>query len=189
MAYPYYSYGFFDFNYVLQQWASVGLFDVILPIVLIFTVIYAVLERTKVLGGRREIDAIVSLVIGFFAVSNPIVTQLMMRIFQETTLGIIILLAFLLIIGIVVPEVKQEGFNLITLVGGFAVFFWAMSRAAEYFGEGYLIFFSKGWWFNNAWWIVPIALFALLVAYVVGEKKETPAQTAFKTLGELFKSR
>ncbi len=194
MAYPYYSYGFFDFNAVLQQWASVGLFDIILPIVLIFTLVYAVLERTRILGGRREIDAIVSLVVGFFAISNPEVSRFLLAIFPNATIGIIILLVFLLIVGLVVPEFKQEGFNLITLIGGFAVFFWVMSRAADAFGGYGFIIFSRGWWYNNAWWIVPLALFGLLVSWVVsgGEEGEAKAkkkktQEAFKTLGELFR--
>ena len=64
MAYPYYSYGFFDFTGVMQQWTSIGLFDIILPIILIFTVVYAILQRTRILGAIKGIDSVVALIVG-----------------------------------------------------------------------------------------------------------------------------
>lgn len=171
MATPYsYAGGAFNFNYVLQQWAGVGLFDIILPIVLIFTVVFAILQRIKILGDNKSIDAVVALVIGFFAISNPYVTQLFVPLFSNAALGIMIILVFLLVMGFVMKEYENEGWNQITLIGGFAIFIWLMSRAADYFGGNYLIF-SSDWWYNNAWWIVPLVLFGLLMAFVVNGDK------------------
>jgi len=168
MATPYnYAGGAFNFNYVLQQWAGVGLFDIILPIVLIFTVVFAILQRAKVLGGNKSIDAVVALVIGFFAISNPYVTQLFIPLFSNAALGIMILLIFLLVMGFVAARVDEPGWSKITLTAGFVIFIWLMSRAADYFGGNYLIF-SSDWWYNNAWWLVPLILFGLLIGFVVG---------------------
>ena len=175
MAYPYYSYGVFDFNSIIQQWSSIGLFDIMLPIILIFTLVFAVLERTKLLGGKKEIDAIVALTIGFFAISNVEVTRFFIPLFSNAALGIAILLVFMLIVGLINPRINTV-WPTITLFGGIAIFFWVMSRAASYFG-GFGIIFSNEWWMNNAWWLIPLALLITLIALAM-KSEERPKITS-----------
>jgi len=59
----------------LQFLSRLGVFDVILPFLLVFTIVYAILEKTKVLGtekvggkvaSRKNLNSMVSFVIGFF---------------------------------------------------------------------------------------------------------------------------
>ena len=191
MATPY-SYGVFNFQSVLQQWSSIGLFDIILPIILIFTVIFAILQRTRILGKSKSIDAVVALVIGFFAISNPYVTQLFIPLFSNAALGLMVLLVFLLVMAFANKEYDRDSWNQITLIGGFVIFIWLMSRAADYFGGDYLIF-SSDWWYTNAWWIVPLSLFGLLIAFVVNgdttkPKKHVPFNYAFPLNKEAMKA-
>jgi len=169
------SYGsYFSFNTVMQQWQSIGLFEIILPIILIFTVVYAILQRTKILGGNKSIDTILALVIGFFAIINGEVSRFMIPLFSNAALGISIILVFLIIMGLILPKTPYDWPG-ITLIGGAVIFFWVLSRAADYYGG--LIIFSSQWWGNNTWWLVPLILFGLLMAFVVSsetdeEKKE-----------------
>ncbi|MFC1685786.1 hypothetical protein ACFLZZ_02055 [Nanoarchaeota archaeon] len=183
MAYPY-AYGAFDFNSVMQQWYGIGLFDVILPIILIFTLVFAILQRTRILGQNKSIDAVVSLVISFFAISNPEVSAFMMRLFSDAALGISILLVFLLIVGFVNARIDPKAWRNVTLFGGLGVFFWTMSRAADFFG-GNLIF-SGQWWLNNSWWIVPLIMFGFFMFIVVGSgDNEKPGQKIAKARKQL----
>ena len=183
MAYPYYNYGFFDFNSVMQQWQSIGLFDIILPIILIFTIIYAILQRTKILGGNKSIDTILALVIAFFSIINGDVSRFLIPLFSNAVLGISIILVFLLIAGLIMPKTPYEWTG-ITLIGGIAIFFWVLSRAADYFGG--LIIFSSQWWLNNSWWTVPLILFGILMAFVVNS--ETPEEKKQKLQQKLLKN-
>jgi hypothetical protein len=44
--------------------------EAILPFILVFTLVFAILQKTKLLGdGKKQIDAIVSLVIGLILIS------------------------------------------------------------------------------------------------------------------------
>ena len=44
--------------------------EVILPFLLVFAVVFAILQKTKILGeGKKQIDAIVSLVIGLIVIA------------------------------------------------------------------------------------------------------------------------
>ena len=38
------------FREVIEFFDSIGLFDVVLPFLLVFTIVFAILEKTKVLG-------------------------------------------------------------------------------------------------------------------------------------------
>lgn len=60
-------YGFQGMVYTLEQW---GVIDVILPFILIFTVVFAILEQTKVLGGKdkaknKKYSMMIALVMAF----------------------------------------------------------------------------------------------------------------------------
>ncbi|MBM3199831.1 hypothetical protein FJZ53_02750, partial [Candidatus Woesearchaeota archaeon] len=50
-----------------------GFFDVVLPFLLVFTIVFAVLEKTKIFGGGKEskknINAMIAFVFALFFVS------------------------------------------------------------------------------------------------------------------------
>jgi|GEM_PF-1457133 len=179
MAYYPYSYTLFDFNSIIQQWTSIGVFNVILPMVLIFTVVYAILQRTKILGGKTGIDAIVGLVIGFFAVSNQHITDFFRYLFPNFAIGIVLLIVCALLVGLLAPGIPRW-WNTAMAIGGVLIFFWVVWRAADSFG-GYVIFSSQ-WWSANAIWVVPLILFGILIAVVMasGQPRQTPAEKAWE---------
>ena len=54
--------------------------ETILPFLLVFTLVFAILEKTKILGdGKRQIDAIVALVIGLIFVAFGYETNIVVR--------------------------------------------------------------------------------------------------------------
>ena len=166
-------FGMIDFRTMAMQWSSIGMFDMILPMLLIFVVIYSVLQRTKILMGRKETDAIAALIISFFTIGNPEVSSFFLPLFSNVALGIVILVAFLLIVGLVAGR-PGKSFQSITLWGGIAIFLWVMSRAADYFA-GYDIIFSSTWWYGNSYWIIPL-IFVLIVIGVVASEKSGPEE-------------
>jgi len=170
----------FDFRSIAMQWSSIGIFDILLPMLLIFTVVYAVLQRTKILTGKREIDAIVALVIGFFVMGNPEVSQFFLPLFSNAALGIVILVVFLLLVGLVMPKAEEGQWNTITLVGGIAIFLWVMSRAADYFGGNMI--FSSFWWADNSGWVIPLILVIIVLAIVFSSEKQAPQYKAWQEL-------
>jgi len=60
-----------DFRQAIIDLKEVGLLDIILPFFLIFTVIYAILQRSNILGApeeARKFNVIVAMVIGFLVI-------------------------------------------------------------------------------------------------------------------------
>lgn len=157
---------FVDFRYVLSQWQSIGVFDVILPMILIFTVIFAILKKTKILGGLPGIDVIISLVISFLAISNPEVSSFFFSIFSNLGLGIIVLLSVMILLGFAMGGSKK-GMYWLGFLGAVAVFLWVMSRVFTIYGGNYY----PGWFDDNLIWIIPLILAIVgIVAVVAGNK-------------------
>ncbi len=74
--------------------------ETILPFLLLFTLVFAVLEKTKILGeGKRQIDAIVALVIGLVFVSFGSATDIVVRMIPVLGIALVVILIFMLLWG------------------------------------------------------------------------------------------
>jgi hypothetical protein len=76
--------------------------DYILPLVLVFTLIFAILQKTEVLGtGKKQIDSIVALVIGLMLIAFPFARKIVVEIMPFLAVCVAILLVFMLLYGFV----------------------------------------------------------------------------------------
>lgn len=104
------------FGDVIAFFARLGIYDVILPFLLVFTIVFAIFERTKVLGTekmegqeitKKNLNAMASFVIAFLVIASSqavsIINQSMPRIVILLFLGVF----YLLLVGIFYSE-KEE---------------------------------------------------------------------------------
>ena len=78
--------------------------NVILPFLLIFVVVFAILEKTKILGIKRDINAIVALVFGLATVGLPSAfgaVDLIIKLIPIIAAIVVILLAFMITYGFI----------------------------------------------------------------------------------------
>ncbi len=74
--------------------------ETILPFILVFTVIFAVLQKSKLLGdGKKQIDAIVALVIGLILVSFAQAINIINPLIVFLSVSLVIILVFMLLLG------------------------------------------------------------------------------------------
>ena len=74
--------------------------ETILPFLLVFTIVFAVLQKSKILGeGKRQIDAIVSLVIGLLVISFAQATGIIIQLIPFLAVSLVVLLVFMLLVG------------------------------------------------------------------------------------------
>ncbi len=86
--------------------------ELALPFLLVFVVVFAILQKTKVLGeGKKQIDAIVSLVIGLIVVSFGYATNIIISLIPFLAVAVVIIFVFLILYGMVFhgEEFKMEG--------------------------------------------------------------------------------
>lgn len=82
--------------------------EYILPFLLVFTLVFAVLDKTKLLGeGKRQINAIMSLVIGIILLGFPTSRNIIVKLIPFLAIVLVILFVFMLLYGFVMG--KKEG--------------------------------------------------------------------------------
>lgn len=85
---------------------DLGFFDVILPFLLVFTIVFAVLEKTKILGvdedsktPKRNLNAIVAFSIALFVVITKQIVVTLRSSLPQVALVLIIIVSLLLLVG------------------------------------------------------------------------------------------
>jgi len=82
--------------------------EYILPFLLVFTLVFAVLDKTKLLGeGKRQINAIISLVIGLILLAFPAPRDIIVKLIPFLAVVLVILFVFMLLYGFLAG--KKEG--------------------------------------------------------------------------------
>ena len=118
----------YDLSFILR---NDSLFDIILPFVLIFTIVFSVMQTTKILGGKKNIDAIIGLVFGFLLIRNQTIVETINRFLPNISLLIVVILMILLVIGVFGGEYEwSQGLKGIAAVLAVIVVLWI-------FGESY----------------------------------------------------
>lgn len=115
------------FREVIQFFDKIGLFDVVLPFLLVFTIVFAIFEKTKVLGteeveGRKytkkNLNAIASFVIAFLVVASSQLVEIITTVSANAVIVLFLAVLFLLLVG----SFHKEG-EPIFLEGGWKVVF------------------------------------------------------------------
>ena len=82
---------------VLFQLESIGVFEFLLPFLLIFAAVYGVLISLGIFGKRPGINVIIAFAIGLLAIRFPLFTQFYQELFPRLGIGITILLMLLIL--------------------------------------------------------------------------------------------
>ncbi|MBW3005060.1 hypothetical protein KY310_04475 [Candidatus Woesearchaeota archaeon] len=148
---------------VIAFLGQLGLWDVILPFILVFTITYAILERTKVLGAeddgtpKHHFNAVASVVIGFI-VLIAVDTLNVINLFSEMIVVLILVAICIAIIfgffGFQEVHKKWYFMAIALLVFSIAALYvlgwlnyinWAVLRKYEGVVVGIIIFFIVLW--------------------------------------------
>jgi len=82
--------------------------EYILPFLLVFTLVFAVLDKTKLLGeGKRQINAIISLVVGLILIAFPYAQGVIVKLIPFLAVSLVVLFVFMLMYGFAMG--KKEG--------------------------------------------------------------------------------
>jgi len=90
-----------DFVEWLTGWEDVGLFNVVLPFLLVFTVCFAVLQKVKLFGDKsKNFNAVISFVLALLFVRNQTLVEIVNGFLPNVSMFLIVILMFLLVVGI-----------------------------------------------------------------------------------------
>ena len=110
------------FEVLVTNLNSLGVFGFMLPWIFVFVVVYAILVKTNLLGDDKRINAVLSIVLAFFAAGfgGPALASFFTTIFgvaAAVLAGILVLVLFMGLAGIGTEALSKNKGVQITLVG------------------------------------------------------------------------
>ena len=85
----------------LQLWQDIGIYDLVLPFLLVFTLVFAVLQKIHLFGKEaKKMNVVIAFVLALLFLQNPYLLFLTQRFLPNISFFLIIFLMFLLLIGI-----------------------------------------------------------------------------------------
>lgn len=109
---------------VLDRWAEAGLFAYVLPFLLIFAVVFGILDRMNVFDRNKAINALIALSVGLMSIQFDLVPWFFSEVFPRFGIGLIVILISLIFLGLYLDPDRNHTTTIliISAVVGIAVF-------------------------------------------------------------------
>lgn len=179
----------------LERW---GLTDVMLPFLLIFVIIYAILQKTKILGeDRKNLNAAVAVVIGLLVVvphvtgkfpANKDPVLILNDALPQVSIIIVAAIFLLVMIGVfgesyVFLGITMPGWiTLVSIVTIVLIFGGSAGWWQGDFGQSLESFFGT----EGVAVFIMIVTFGVIIAWITGDSKEKEAKSMFDRMGMDF---
>lgn len=165
-----------DFGWMLSWFEGMGGFDVILPFLLVFTLLFALMEKVKLFGEkRRNIHVIVALIAAAFVVAQPDVVYLIRGFIPSVSMWILIILMGLLVMGMFGLTGDTKWSWGIAVIIAVVVILWSLSAATNaYYWPFYNLLTEQ-----DIAWLIAIGVFILVIWLIVKEPGNKDRPTKF----------
>lgn len=169
-----------DLGSIFAQWQSAGVYEFLLPFLLIFAVVFGILTATHIFGKTQKgINLIVAVIIGLMAVgySSSLgysLGQFLQTLFPRLGIGLAVILAILILIGLFVPDDERRFWMWGLGAIGFII---AIVIVVQTFDA--LSFFSYGSYSDYLGWIVGGILIVGLIIAVAASGERDPKKPPF----------
>jgi len=173
-----------SFEYLVYTLNAWGITDVILPFLIVFTVVFAALQKSHILGkDSRKFNVVISLVMGLAVViphvmgSYPIngdIVEIMNRALPNVSLIAIAFIMVMLLLGIIGGEVDFAGKSL----GGFAVIVAIIAVIVIFLGSAGFFTIVPRWlqWIYDPYTmeiIVALLVFGVIIWFITKDDTDS----------------
>jgi len=149
---------------VLNQWAQMGVFNYVIPFLLMFAVVFAVLHKTKLFGDQnRSINAVISASIALLALQFDFVSSFYAEIFPRFGVGLAVFLVLIIALGFFVGDDRGK-MEWIGWTVGIGVVVWALVNWT-YWGSN---FPSVGSWIEEYFWSLIVLALVIAAVWIIG---------------------
>ena len=171
------------FREILDFFDNIGVFDVVLPFLLVFTIVFALLERTKVLGveevegkkyTKKNLNSVAAFVIAFLVVASSRLVEIITTVSSQFVVLLFLVVLFLLLVGSFFQEKPdavfleggwKAGFMVIVFIGLTFIFLDALELLEDTFD--FLQGTSRGELIGS---VILLVLIIMFMIYVTQDK-------------------
>jgi len=94
---------------VFYQWEYLGVFDFLLPFLLVFAIVHGILTSTRILSENKGISVIIAFVIGMLSIRYQyFFSSFLAEIFPRLGIGLTVLLSLMILVGLFIAEDEQK---------------------------------------------------------------------------------
>ncbi len=167
---------------------KIGIYDVVLPFLLVFTIILAILEKTRVFGTetiegkevtKKGLNAMVAFAMSFFVVASSQIVEVITDVSAQVVVLLLSIIFFLVLIGTFFKKEEQtalEGkwrtfFMAILFLAIVLIFLNAIKTDGTTWLEYIIGFFTE---YASSAAVASILLIAFIILFIVWITKEPP---------------
>src|SRR3989344_2024775 len=170
---------FFSLYDLYDQWETSGVFDFLLPALLIFSIIFVILQKTHVLGGNNKgVSAIIAATTALMAMRLQIVSEFFGLLLPGLGIGVAVIVVVLVMAGLFMTQGNMHDWMPTFFWGGVViglVIVISVLNSFAWFGSA---------WFQQNW--VSIVWFAVILAVLVPFFHDSKSATEKQKLNELY---
>ena len=159
---------------ILTYWADNGVFDYVLPFLLIFAVVYGILSKTGILvkdtDKSKGVNSVVAIAVALLALQWGYVPQFFSTIFPFAAIGLSILLVALILMGLFADPGKKEWANTFYIIGAVIALVVVIQSLSDFSWAG------GNWWSQYGPALITVAIIGTLIALVVGKRDDAPSK-------------
>ena len=164
----------FNFGDMVNYLVEIGVFDIFLPFLLVFAIVFAILEKTQILGqNKSNISALVAVVVGLLVVVQKGIVETINLFLPRISLIIVVILMGLLLIAMLGGR-EYRGLRGTTLGVAIVLVIIAIIMAltsSPALGTSFLSPADKEALLRIG---VPIGVFLLVIWFVTSERPQQP---------------
>ena len=109
----------YDIATLLNHWQQIGVFDYVLPFLLIFSVVYGIITASKIMSGNRGVNIIISLSVALLSLRFDFVPLFFSQIFPRFGVGMAVFIVVMIFAALWIPNEYMKHFNWIFVsIGG-----------------------------------------------------------------------
>lgn len=155
-------FGSLGFTNVLNQLDQIGFFSYILPFLLIFALVYAILTKLDIFKDNKGAGLIVALAIGLLALQLNFVSVFFQQIFPRFGVGLSVLLCALILAGAFISGTESKAFKWIFFSLGGVIFLFVVGSSFN--SMNYNVIGTGFWQEYGAIIIVLLAIVGAIIA-------------------------
>lgn len=171
------------FGGVIEFFIKLGVYDVVLPFLLVFTIVFAILEKTKVLGTadgkpngppNKNINSMTAFVIAFMVIASAQLVEIILKVSSQFVILLLLSVLFLILLGSFLQQ-KEAGvfleekwlrwlFTIIMLLGILLIFLNAIETESGVTWLQVILDYLSGNWSSTA--VASILLLLGMIGYM-----------------------